>query len=326
MEANTTDLAAVHGGPQEVEVLTVDEQLAVDVHHEILELKKTYERTYFRMAELLYRVSTEKLYKRIGPGYKSFEKYVEKELDYSFRRAKYLASIWWWFGVEMAGHPKLLDGAHEVGWTKAKELVRVVDLKNADEWFRLAKEKNTRDLGKLARAALKAKGKKRSRALPDDAPPIPTKPPKVPEGGDAMGDVPMEGGQAVAPDPYAEHIKSSGVEPPTAEQVKTMVEEDQEAGWQRIWFDVTQEHLTTIRGALTAAKTLAESEHRGHLMHLICLHFESFHTSKKSVNIGEWLAQFERLSGLKLVAVDEKAGEIVYGHDTVNALSGEEEE
>ena len=326
MEANTTDLAALHGGPVEVEVLTVDEQVAIDVHHEILELKKTYERTYFRMAELLYRVSTEKLYRRIGPGYKSFEDYSEQELEFSFRKAKYLASIWWWFGIEMAGHPKLLSEAHSIGWSKAKELVRVVDLKNADQWFGLAREKNTGDLGKLARAALAAKGKKRSRTMPDDAPPTPSRPPKVPQGGDAMGDVPMEGGQVVAPDPYAEHIKAAGVEPPTLDQVKDMVSNDKETGWAKLIFDTTAEHRGTIEDAIKAAGELGESSHRGHLLSLICLHFVSFNTSSKSVNTGEWMAQIERLTGLKLVAVDEKLGRIVYGEETVNALGGGDEE
>ena len=115
-----------------------------------------------------------------------------------------------------------------------------------------------------------------------------------------MGDVPMEGGQAVAPDPYAEHIKNNGVPVPTEAQVDQMVKDDIEAGWSRITFDVTTEHMATIEDAFNAAKTLANSEHKGHILSLICLHFASFHVSKKSVNVGEWLAQLERLMGLKL--------------------------
>lgn len=331
-----SNLVPLDGTGSRAEVLTVDEQRALDIHYEILELKKQYQQTYFKLAERLYAVSTEALYKKIGPGYSTFEEYVETELDFSFRKAKYLAQIWWWYGVENAAHPKLMHIAHEIGWTKARELVQVIDLKNADEWHQLAKELPKNDLARAARAAMKAAGRaRRSRNTipePEDPPPKSSFD-KGDRGGsqDVMGDVPEDAAvDDVNKDPYADYVRPSakGVAPPTQKQIDDLRQDDKEAGWTRITFDVTQEHVEVIETALDIAQEQAESEHKGHLLQLICLHFNSFYAKEKTVVLGEWLAQIERLTGKSIIAVDRKEGSIVYGEDLVDEMmpKGQEEE
>jgi hypothetical protein len=330
-----SNLVPLDGTGAKAEVLTVDEQRALDIHHEILDLKKQYQQTYFKLAERLYAVSTEALYKKIGPGYSTFESYVETELDFSFRKAKYLAQIWWWYGVENAAHPKLMSIAHEIGWTKARELVQVIDLKNADEWHDLAKSLPKNDLARAARAAMKAAGRnRRSRnVIPDPEPEPPKSSFEKDRGGsqDAMGDVPEDGAtDDTSKDPYADLVRptAKGVAPPTPKQLDDIRQDDKEAGWTRIHLDVTEGHLEVIEAALDMAKEQADSEHKGHLMHLICLHFASFYAKEKTVVLGEWLAQIERLTGKTLVAIDRKEGRIVYGEEFVDEMmpKGQEKE
>lgn len=322
-----SNLVPLDGTGTKAEVLTVDEQRALDIHYEILELKKQYQETYFKLAERLYAVSTEALYKRVGPGYSTFEEYVETELDFSFRKAKYLAQIWWWYGVENAAHPKLMSIAHDIGWTKARELVQVIDLRNADEWHDLAKKLPKNDLARAARAAMQAAGRKRRNRNQLPEPPEETPKSSFEKGGapggsqDAMGDVPEDGAtDDINKDPYADLISptATGVAPPSQKQIDELTKDDKEAGWTRMSFDVTQEHAEVIETALSIAQEHAESEHKGHLLQLICLHFNSFYAKEKAVVLGEWLAQIERLTGVSLIAVSKKTEEIVYGQEFVD--------
>jgi hypothetical protein len=154
-EKSTTSNVVPLKGKIPVQVLSADETYANTVHLRIMDLMKKYEETYFELARYLYEVKFRRLYRVIGDGYETYQDYVELAIGIDLRKAKYLARLWWWFGIEQKGNPKLLQGAQEIGWSKSKELIEVVDGRNASKWFRLARELNTVDLGRAARVAKK---------------------------------------------------------------------------------------------------------------------------------------------------------------------------
>jgi hypothetical protein len=350
--AQPTNLVPIKGGAP-VEVLTADETYANAVHLRIMELLRQYEETYFELADT----------------YPSFERYVEDAVGIDFRKAKYLVSIWWWFGVEQRADPKLLMGAQEIGWSKAKELVGVVDPKNADEWFEIAKTKKRDYLVKAAKAALKKAGRKRRRTAPEsvfqgefDFPegekPLPPPPDVVDEQGDeAPGPedpdetpAPMKTAEAKPPkgmrvaDPSPPPgydsgdgkgtraqenlvMPMEGVAPPEDVDGAVDAEKAESDKWTRIYFDVHDDFHKTIEVALANAKKTGETEHKGYALSLVCLHYLSFYSKKWSVEIGEWLRRIERVTGLTLVAVDERTDEIIYdGNGLLRKLAAEGEE
>jgi hypothetical protein len=114
-EANSSNLVQIRGGDA-VEVLTESETYANAVHIRIKELLRRYEETYFEIARALFEVAARKLYLSMTPSYSSFEKYTEEAVGIEFRKARYLVSIWWWFGIEQRAPPRLLQQAQEIGW------------------------------------------------------------------------------------------------------------------------------------------------------------------------------------------------------------------
>lgn len=299
-----------------VEVLGIAEERALAKHQRVLDLQHRVEKTYFELAEELYDISSERLFKAIGPGYNSFEEYVTKELGLGYRKAKYLASIWWWFGEEQKAHPALTSLATEIGWTKARELVEVVDVKNVEKWRELATTSSKKELTLLARAALKEAAKRKS---PDagERPKSTVELSARGQGGSTQEPGTPSPDPEAVDDPIVGTVTVLGVEPPAPETVAEIKEADKEAGWHNVTFAVTREHRETIEMALEVAGVTAESAHRGHLLSLIALHFCSSVGAGGKIDLGEWFGQVERATGLKLVAIDPKERAIVYGDGTL---------
>ena len=70
---------------------------------------------------------------------------------------------------------------------------------------------------------------------------------------------------------------------------------------------------------MSLAKKVAGTGNEGYALSLVAQHFLSFSHDKVTVMIGEWLAWFERNTGLKVIAVDPRDEKIVYGKDTLAA-------
>jgi hypothetical protein len=317
---NLVSLSGAKGG---VEVLTTDETEANKVHLRLLDLKVRYEDTYFEIAHMLYRVSEERLFtaKSLG-AHESFRDYVEGELKMSIRKAQNLVGIHWWYFVKQKSEPKLLQGAREIGWTKAHLLVKVVDSSNADKWFELAKSVPKEELRQHVRAALKAAGRKQDRRVKDTKPrmnPPPGMKPEDPEPETPTTEEAEANGQVVENDP----AEAEGVSLPTEEQVEEVKAKDQE--WTIFSMKVPVETKPIILEAVELAKKLAKTHQEGYALSLMAQHFLSFSHDKKTVMIGEWLAAFERNTGLHVIAVDPEDEKVIYGHDYLKAISDEEE-
>lgn len=112
-----------------------------DLRREVMEAKNQSEAAYWRLAMGLFTVWNESAYAEWG--YANFNEYVDNELDMQRRKAQYLVAIAGWFGEQSS---EVQEWVKALGWTKARELVGVVDESNADEWRELAEESSLRDL------------------------------------------------------------------------------------------------------------------------------------------------------------------------------------
>ena len=110
------------------------------LREEALQARDMVERGYMKLAKCLYDIYYQNSFK--GWDYDSFEDYVDAELQINYRKAMYLLEIY-----NKAIMLNLdMDRLEKIGWTKARELVRVVDQNNAEEWMGIAEESTVKEL------------------------------------------------------------------------------------------------------------------------------------------------------------------------------------
>lgn len=80
------------------------------------------------LGELLYEVGKEEYY--VEWGYEDFSAYVEEELGFKYRKAKYLVKIYEKFVIDL-GLP--IDELKGLEWTKAREILPIINLENRDQ-------------------------------------------------------------------------------------------------------------------------------------------------------------------------------------------------
>jgi hypothetical protein len=112
-----------------------------------------------------------------------------------------------------------------------------------------------------------------------------------------------------------------GVSPPDDVEAAIQSEKANSAAWSRMSFDVHEDFKEIVTMAIDNAKATGETTHDGYALSLICLHYLSFYSKMRSVEIGEWLRRIERVTGLTIVALDERTDEILYGVDTLKRLA-----
>ena len=135
-----------------------------DIRRMILDTKARLDSGYHDVARLIFTVYQKSLFVRWG--FKDFREYAEKDIGFSYRKAMYLTNIWGWY-TEHVSRQDVIDAIwNEIGWTKAKELVGIIDDDNADEWMEKARNMNAIELADASKKYLQAKdgkgdGKKR---------------------------------------------------------------------------------------------------------------------------------------------------------------------
>jgi hypothetical protein len=92
-------------------------------------------------------------------GYKDFEDYAEAELNIQRRRARRLVFVWHLVKEELGS----LDGDlrrrfKDLGWSKVRELARLITVENAEYWIRAAETMDYRSLVLAVQAELAKKG------------------------------------------------------------------------------------------------------------------------------------------------------------------------
>jgi len=119
------------------------------LHARILDALTVYRRSERDLALLLAEMDREKLYLVLG--YASLRDYGEQVLDLSPRKTVGLAAL----GRQLPGLPAIdaALSAGEIGWTKARELLRVVTTDNEEAWVARATETTSRDLERMVTAS-----------------------------------------------------------------------------------------------------------------------------------------------------------------------------
>jgi hypothetical protein len=145
----------VHGGrlklEQNMELATVEIITPAQTNAlraEVIEAKNASEAAYWRLAAALHRVWDESAY--LEWGYETFNDYVDAELDMQRRKAQYLVAIAGWFGEQSES---VQDWVKTLGWTKARELVGVVDDTNLNGWREIADGASLREISEAVKAA-----------------------------------------------------------------------------------------------------------------------------------------------------------------------------
>lgn len=167
---DTSDLVSVTGESiEDAKAEVVNQKDADQVRVRVIQLRDQMSDGYFEMGRLLHRVSRQGLYTQWrspnGKRYETFREYIEHEVEFAFRKAKHLMSIWWWFAEELKD-PSLPEKVKVIGWTKAAMLVGVANKNNADAWIQKAKDLSATQLGDETRRALEHTGTSRRPARP----------------------------------------------------------------------------------------------------------------------------------------------------------------
>jgi len=99
-----------------------------------------------------------------------------------------------------------------------------------------------------------------------------------------------------------------------------------------ISFGLYEGQLQTVTAAMERAKELAGSDKKGYLLELICQDWLATNDAMrgtKKANVSKFMRKFEKLLGIRIVAIDPEAKEILCGADVAGSLGaldeGEEE-
>lgn len=319
-----TDLVAVSGDDiVEPQVVTPRQEIADKLRRRVVELRTQLTEGYFEMGAILYRIQKESLYTLyIGPGgkpYDRFEYYVEHEVDFAFRKAKYLMSIWWWFAHEV-GDPEVFAKVKEVGWQKAAYLAQIVDSKNVDQWVEKAKKLSIRDLNAETREAMKGAGFDSRQALRARGKDVTLK--NQPEE-TLTGEPSTQGAPLPSPTPMsaAPEQQRMGIDP---------LSEGEEREIRTVWsVMLSRSQRENIESSIEMAADIAETatDGKGYLLDFVATAFAAINATvvakpsdRKGAFRGELLRAVEQALHVDLVAFDNGSMRVVYGDDVIDRL------
>lgn len=112
----------------------------------VLELRDTVDETYFEMGGILRKIYDNRLY--LDFGYDDWKQFIEEKIGYSLRKAQYLMAIWHYFAVQI-GDEETIRKIAPLGWSRAKELIGVVEPSNVDEWIKKCHDKTVTEISKM---------------------------------------------------------------------------------------------------------------------------------------------------------------------------------
>lgn len=295
------------------------------------ELTKTLDTGYMELAEILYRVYDTPIDgdPKNPPiftawGYPTFAEYAEGELGMHRRKAERLRAIWYVLEVKLDGLPADLKcRIIKLGHSKVREVIRVLSVKNAQEWVEVAEKSSYNEVmnaiqkyrQELAEAALamQATGSEADAETDDEDP--------------------HEGSNAVVPaDPpknYNEAQRAAAEQNPfdvLPTKTGVAVPEPEQLFYEHFAF--YEDQAKNVRNALALAERMSKSSKKSHNLDLICTDFlanNNFPQSDREA-VRAYIAKMERTIGCKLVAYDSDAGEVVYGVGTLEKMAKDAEE
>lgn len=112
----------------------------ITLREEAKQARDMVELGYMKLARCLYDIYYQGAFRTWE--YNSFEDYVDSEIQINYRKAMYL--------VEIYNKAVMLNmdmqRLENIGWTKARELIKVVDLDTVDDWLEIAEDSTYKEL------------------------------------------------------------------------------------------------------------------------------------------------------------------------------------
>lgn len=119
---------------------------ATSVRSRIVDLRESINSSYVEMCGLLYAVKKKELWSEWG--FETFDKYIEDELGFHYRKAAYLLSTW----EALVVNAKVpIEKLRDVQWTKARLIAPLANEKNAAGLLEKAKRMSQDELQSFVR-------------------------------------------------------------------------------------------------------------------------------------------------------------------------------
>jgi hypothetical protein len=113
---------------------------AVDAINEVPTLLNGADENYFRLGGVLSIISSHKFYE--ADGFETFRAFVEQKHDIKYRKAMYWIDIY----EKLVESGVSWNKVSTVGWTKLKDLAKILTVDNVDEWVTRALSMTTLQL------------------------------------------------------------------------------------------------------------------------------------------------------------------------------------
>jgi hypothetical protein len=237
-------------------------------------------------------------------GYSTIGDFAETELNLNRRKAEYLRAIWYRLEVELEDmDPKIKSRIVSLGWSKVRELIKVLTLKNASKWADVAEKCNYQDLQtSVHKFQDKAKTAKVAKETGEKY--VTPSPAKI-----SKGDLPTA----------FEMQPPQNDEEPVEDDDLDNVPEVSESTYKGFKFYKDQWEI--VSAALARAKELSNSQVDSHNLSVICQDFLATNLFGKPGpdQMIRFLAKYEKLFNVRLVVIDQD-DDPVYGVTHLEAL------
>ena len=290
-------------------------------------LAEQVESGYLELGEILYRIYDAPVNGDPNGGavlakwgYSNIGEYAEKELNLHAKKAQRLVRIFYRVEVELNGFdsPELRKRFVRLGWSKARELVRILTKTNAEEWITKAEQVNYTTVVELVR---REAARQEALAIKAD---IAKQPDPIAESNrvenvtdpEVLAALPPVASGPAHPRAPARPVGDYG----EAAENPLLVNKK----WVSKVFQLEASQAETVNLALKRAQDLAGNIKKSPstLISLVCLDFLSGADWKGGDLESKlrFLAKIERSIGLRLVVVDDD-DQVVYGLKALQAAA-----
>ncbi len=277
------------------------------------EVSEGLETGYMELAEVLYNLFDVPVDgdPNNGPwfkewGYSTIGDFAENELNLNKRKAEYLRGIYYRLEVELEEmDPKVKSKIIALGWSKVRELIKVLTVKNAEKWLSVAEKSNHPDLlTSVQKYQDKAKTAKAAKEAGEKY--VTPSPAKI-----SKGDLPT----------------AFEMQPPKSEEEEPAVEDDDLDNVPEVTtsvyknFKLFKEQQEIVEAALARAQELSGSNVPSHNLSVICQDFLATNLFGKPGpdQAIRFLAKYEKLLNVRIVVIDQD-DDPIYGVTHLEAL------
>lgn len=264
-------------------------ELDTEENRECLERVKrgiqSFQKIYWEVAQDIYNVNVKKLY--LINGHKSFNEYVEKDLDFSRRKAHYFVNIFKYYTKTLKAklqdkpdlYNQIIGQVKSIGWTKAERIAKkgVLDANNAEELFNKFTKKDARG----------------------QAPSV-----------TAIEDIVAE----------VYHSKNE-VDRLEADEDNEIEQKSMKFTWSKAQFNSVAEALEIAKGICSL-----NSKPSTHIA-WVCAEFATNYVVErgKDIDLKMTMERFEQMLGVDIVVLDRTTHKVKYGSETAKAIKNSPE-